>query len=110
MSPVSALASRLFERELLLFSLVIQRADGRVVVWPVKHHAADDLDAGAQGNRVSRKPAGSIHGAEDIFLAADKPDIERIPRDAARGARDHRQRGETRLVFVMAPQGRQRDI
>src|SRR4030088_1406302 len=39
---VGAPAIRLLESELLLFALIIKRADRRIVVWPVKHHAADD--------------------------------------------------------------------
>src|SRR5258706_9911237 len=57
----------------------------RIVVWPVKHHAADDLDTRAQCDWVGRKPAGRVHGAEHIFFAANKSNIERIPRNA--GAR-----------------------
>src|SRR6266404_752223 len=56
----------------------------RIVVWPVKHHAADDLDTRAQCDWVGRKPAGRVHGAEHIFFAANKSNIERIPRNAGR--------------------------
>jgi hypothetical protein len=45
MSSVGASAVGLLERELLLFPLVVERADGRIMVWPVKHDAANDLDA-----------------------------------------------------------------
>src|SRR5262249_58166265 len=43
--PVRALALGLLERELFLLSFIVKRTDRRVVVWPVKHHTADDLHA-----------------------------------------------------------------
>src|SRR4029077_766880 len=107
MSLVGASAVRLFERELFLLAHVIERADRRIVVWPVKHHAADNLNACAQRNWVGRKPAGRMHGAENIFLAADKSDIERVSWDASTSARYHGQRSQAGLTFVMAPQCRQ---
>src|SRR5438046_835856 len=88
---VGASAIRLLESELLLFPFVIERAHRRIVVWPIKHHAAYDFDARAQCNRVGWKPAGRVHGAEDIFFAAHKSDVERISRNAGAGARHHRQ-------------------
>src|SRR4029077_4627223 len=110
MSLVGASAVRLFERELFLLAHVIERADRRIMVWSVKHHAADDLSACAQRNWVGRKPAGRMHGAENFFLAADESDIERVSRNTVKGTRYHGQGSETRLMFVMAPQGRQYDI
>ena len=44
MSLVGAPAIRFFEGQLLLLPFVIKRADRRIVIRPVKHHAADDLD------------------------------------------------------------------
>src|SRR5262249_39060609 len=108
--PVRAPAVGFLERELLLFSFVIERTDGRVMVGPVKHHAADDLDARSQGDRVGWKPTCRVHGAHDVVLAADQPDIESVTRDIARRARHHRQRSKTWLVFMMAPQARQQDV
>src|SRR5689334_10752728 len=46
---VRAGALGFLEGELFLPSLVIKRTDGCVVVGPVKHHAANDLDAATQG-------------------------------------------------------------
>src|SRR5262249_29871046 len=71
--PVRTRAVRLLERELFFFSFIVERTDRRVVIWPVKHNAPNDLDTRAQGDRVSRIPAGSLHRAEDVFLAADEP-------------------------------------
>src|SRR5260370_42370734 len=82
-SLVRALAIRLLESELFLFPLIIERADRRIVVWPVKHHATDDLDTRAQRDWVGREPAGRVHGADHILLAANKSNIKRIPRNAA---------------------------
>jgi hypothetical protein len=48
MSLIEAPAIRFFESKLLLVSFIIERADGRIVIWPVKHHAADDVDTRAQ--------------------------------------------------------------
>jgi hypothetical protein len=73
------------------------------MVWSVKHHATDDVDARSQSDRVGREPAGRMHGAENIFLAADKSDIERVSRNAVSGTRHHGQGSEARLMFVMAP-------
>src|SRR3982075_4557853 len=70
---VGAPAIRLLESELLLFALIIKRADRRIVVWPGKHHAADALDTRRQCNWDGRKTAGRVHSAKDIFFAADEP-------------------------------------
>jgi hypothetical protein len=51
-----------------------------------------------------------MHGAEDIFLAADESDIERIARDTVSGTGYHGQGSETGFALVMAPQSRQYDI
>jgi hypothetical protein len=90
-SPIGAPAVRLFESKLFFFSVTIERADRRVTVWPVKYDAADDVDARAQRDRVRRKPLGRVHGVDDIFLIADKSDVQRIARNAVGGACHHGQ-------------------
>src|SRR5450631_2342474 len=110
MSLVGASAIRLFESELFLFSIIVERTDRRIVVWPVKHHAAHDLDTRAQRDWVGRKPAGRMHGAENIFLAANKPDIERISWNTDASACHHGQGSQARLMLVMGPKDRKRDI
>src|SRR5439155_22779444 len=87
---VCASAVRLLESKLLLFPFIIERAHWRIVVWPIKHHAAYDFDARAQCSRVGRNPISRVHGAEDILFAANKPDVERVSRNAGAGARHHR--------------------
>src|SRR5258708_31617062 len=82
----------------------------RIVVWPVKHHAADDLDTRAQCNWVGRKPAGRVHSAKDIFFAADEPDVERISRNAGAGACNHRLRSQAAFMLLIGPQGAQQNI
>src|SRR5258708_24186526 len=68
MPPIGALAVRFFEGQLLLFSLVIERTDRCVVVWPIKHHATDDFDTRPQRNRIGGKPVGRIDRTGDVFL------------------------------------------
>src|SRR6202043_3883417 len=63
MSLICASAVRLFERKLFLFSVIVERTDRRIMVGPVKYDAADDVDAGAQRDRIGRKPFGRMHGA-----------------------------------------------
>ena len=46
-----------------------------------------------------------MHGAEHIFLAANKPDIERIPGNTAARPYHHRQRCQAGFMLVMSPQG-----
>src|SRR4051794_18926241 len=110
MSPICAPAVRLFESELLLFALIIERADRGIVIWPIKQHAADDLDARAQCDWVGRKPAGSMHCSENVFFTPNQADVEWIPRNVAAGAGHHRQGSEAGLMLVMAPERRQCNI
>jgi hypothetical protein len=91
MSSISASAVGLLERELLLFPFVIQWADRRIMVGPVKHDAPNDLNACPERNRVSWKPPSGVHGKQGIFPAADESDIERIAWNAIGGARHHGQ-------------------
>ncbi len=51
-----------------------------------------------------------MHGADDVALVADQPDIDGIAGNALRGARHHVEAGEALLVLVMGPQRRQHDI
>src|SRR5258708_35969598 len=48
----------------------LKRADRRITVWPVKHHAADDLDARAQRDRIGRKPARLVPCPKHVFFCA----------------------------------------
>src|ERR1700750_428410 len=50
---ISAAPVRLFESQLFLFALVIERADRRIMIRPVQHHAAGDRDTGSECHRVS---------------------------------------------------------
>jgi hypothetical protein len=50
-----------------------------IVVWPVKHHAADDLDARAQSDRIGRKPASLVHGAKLSSLTPTSPTLSASP-------------------------------
>src|ERR1700730_16955362 len=86
MSLICASAVRLFESKLFLFSVIVERTDRRIMVGPVKYDAADDVDAGAQRDRIGRKPFGLLRGTDDIFLSTNKPDIQRIARTAGAGA------------------------
>ena len=63
--------------------------------------------AGFQRDRIGRKPPRVVHRAHHILARSDKPDIERVARNALRGARHHRRRREFRLMLVMAPGQRQ---
>ena len=92
------------------FPFVIEWADGRITVWPVKDDAANDLDACPQRDRISRKPARRVHGKQDVFLGADKSDIERIARDVAPGAGHHGQGSKAWFVLVMTPQRGQQEV
>src|SRR5260370_38749933 len=78
MSLICASAIRLFEGKLFLFSVIVERTDRRIVVGPVKHDAADDVDAGAQRDRIGRKQFGFLDGADDTFLATKQPNNQRI--------------------------------
>src|SRR5262249_50097612 len=110
MAPVCTPALWLLECESFLFSLVVERTHGCIMIRPVEHHAANDLDARAQCDRIGRKPPRCMHGVKYILLAADKSDVERIARYAARRPGHHWQGSQTRLAFVMAPQGWQNGI
>src|SRR5271155_4300668 len=59
-SLVSTPAIRLLESELFFLPFIEERANGRIVVGPVEGHATDDLNTGAQRDRVGRKPAGRM--------------------------------------------------
>ena len=65
------------------------------MVGPVKHHAADDFNAGAQRNWIGRKPAGRMHGAEDVFLAAHEFNYSVHRLGCPRGTGYHGQGSET---------------
>src|SRR5258707_8720444 len=103
MPLVGASTIRFFESELLLFPLKKERADRRIVIWPVKYHATDDRDARAQRDWVGRKPAGRVHGAKHIFLAANKPDVQRISWNASAGPCNHGQGRQAGFMLVMGP-------
>jgi hypothetical protein len=110
MSLVGAPSIRFLESKLLLLPVVIKGADRRIVVWPVKRHTADDLDTRAQSNWIGRKPAGRMHRGKDIFLAANKSNIERVSWNAIGSARHHRQGSQAGLMLVMGPQQGKEDV
>src|SRR5450755_1714153 len=110
MSLVGAPSVRFLESELLLLPVVIKGADRRIVVWPVKRHTADDLDTRTQRNWIGRKPAGRMHRGKDIFLAADKSNIECVSWNATGSKRQHRQGSKAGLMFVMGPQRGKEDV
>src|ERR1700737_2127230 len=103
MSLIWASAVRLFDGKLFLFSVIVERTDRRIMVGPVKHDAADDVDAGAQRDRISRKPFGFVHGADDFLLATNKPDIQRIAGNAGAGACHHGKIGQPGFMLVVLP-------
>ena len=80
------------------------------MVGAVKQHAAGDLKGSPRRHGIGRVPAGRLHGAEHVELVADQTDIDGIAGNALCGARHHWQIGEAALMFVVVPQGRQREI
>ena len=110
MSLVGAPAVRFFEGKLFLFSVIVERADRRIVVGSVKHDAADDVDTRAQRDRIGGKPSGRVHGPDDVFLATDKPDIQRISGNACTGARHHGKSGQAGFMLVMSPKRRKHEV
>ena len=76
MPPVGALAVRLFESQLLLLTLVVERTDRRVVVRPIEHYATDDFDTRPQRDRISGIPFGRMHGTSDVFLVAYQSNVQ----------------------------------
>jgi hypothetical protein len=110
MSLVGTPAIRLLESELFFLPFIEERANGRIVVGPIEHHATDDLNTGAQRDRVCRKPAGRMYGANDIFFASNEPHVERISRNAGAGACNHGQSSQAGFMLVMSPQGGEHDV
>src|SRR5579885_2875017 len=109
-AAIGVAADRLLEGEILPPIVVIQMADRRPQIGPVEQHAADNLDARAQSDRISRIPAGRIHAAEHIRARADQADIDRVARDAACRARDHGHAGQLLFVLLLSPEQRQHEI
>src|SRR5450432_2334233 len=110
MSLVGAPTVRFLKSELLLLPVVVKRADRRIVVWPVERHTTDDFDTCAQCNWIGRKPASRLHRGKDIFLAANKPNVERVSWNATGSARYHRQGSQAGLMLVMGPQQGKDDV
>ena len=80
------------------------------MIWPVKHHTADDLDARAQRDRIGRKPARLVHGAKHVFFDANESDVKCISRNSGAGACNHWQGGQAGFMLVMGPQDREQDV
>src|SRR5437868_14254048 len=110
MSLIGASGVRVFKSKLLLSSVIIERTDRRIAVGTIKRHAADDVDARAQHDRVGRKPFRLMHGADDIFFAANKSDVQCVTRNAVAGARHHGKAGQTRFMLVVLPERRQNHV
>src|SRR5664279_219556 len=110
MSLVGAPSIWFLESELLLLAVVIEGTNGRIVVWPVKRHTADDLDTRAQRNWIGGKPTARMHRRKDIFLAANQSNIECISWNATGSSRHHRQGSQVGLMFVMGPQNGKEDV
>src|SRR6267142_373651 len=87
MSLICAFAVRLFEGKLFLFSVIVERTDRCIVVGPVMYYAADD-----------------------IFLATNKSDVQRIAGNAGAGACHHRKSRQTGFVLVVLPKRRQHEV
>jgi hypothetical protein len=66
------------------------------MVWPVKHHAADDLDARAQRDRIGRKPARLVHGAKHVFVDAREKRLAKFAASMNAQARDAARRRRRR--------------
>ena len=111
MALVGAGADRLLEGEILAAALVDQRADRRVGIGQVEHHAEADLDAALQRDRVGRTPASRGEGLDDVLMGADEADIDGIAGNAVRRRGAHadgfrRRRRET--TRIRAPRNRRR--
>ena len=109
-SLVGAPSIRLLKGELLLFPVLIKGTNGRIMVWPVERPTAYNLDTSAQRNWIGWKPAGRMHRGKDVCLAANKPNVERVSRNASGGARHHRQGSQAGLMLVMGPKQRKEDV
>ena len=107
MAVAGVLAHRFLEGQILTPPEHEQVADGCVFVGPVKQHATGDANAGPQGHRVGGMPAGIEHRIDNLLLAADQPDIERIAGDALGSDRRLGRVLERRMMLVVPPECRQ---
>src|SRR4051812_26175372 len=67
LASIRALPKWLLEREVLAAAFDIKRAHRRVSIRAIGNDAADDFDAGSEGNRVRRKPVGRSHEGHQLF-------------------------------------------
>ena len=77
--------------------------DGSVFIRPVKQHATGDANAGPQGHRVGGMPAGIEHRMDNLLLAADQPDVERIAGNALGSDRRLGRVFKRRMMLLMPP-------
>ena len=102
----STAADELLEGEILTAANEEERADRRMAIATVEQHAADDLDARAERDRIRGEPLGIVESRDDVLFGPDQADIDRVPGYSLGGVGDHRHARKPALVLIVAPQAR----